>query len=342
MQQSVSMEKRQITVSAVRQKLEHFEQTINHTLQSAFMKEIQRMFEVFSCTLYVRHQIILLDVLTFEVDADQTLIATIIHAISSFFHAIDILPAAQLHITIALTTQSRVWPLHIPMKCENMTQLKEYSAAFTVSGVSYHDEVHHIVVTKREEIIKLLFHELIHYARLDEGFRMVKPHTWNIKTPQLHYNEGYAEFLSNLFYIFYTCVRLHTTNIMEAVMHYMYTEMEYAYELAAKTLTLYGYQASTIADFFRQNQRLHECSIYIWEYVILRAFLWSEYNTWITWLHHWRVPASTAKRILNLPSQSLIQHIKSYMQHESLKSNVWSYIKLNVDWNAHTMYLNIA
>jgi hypothetical protein len=146
---------------------------------------------------------------------------------------------------------------------------------FTVSGMTrkFQKEIY---VTRKEELLKLLIHELIHYLDVDEelfGNPITLP--WNINS-ECHTNEAYTETLSIIFHTMYMSAYfakgLSIDEQFTFFIQLIHLELSYSYYLSSKILHLLGYNSNNCQDFFKAGTK-HTQYIYTWEYIILRTFI---------------------------------------------------------------------
>ena len=159
-----------------------------------------------------------------------------------------------------------------------MKILKQNSRVFSTSGVTYPFKKT-IYLTKREEMVKLLFHELVHYAKLDNVFFDYPIKTkWGIKDKDLNISESYTEFVSILlhsaYYAIAECSR-DDSKYDDLVLRYhqiVKDEISYSVELSANLLKYCLFNESTYMQFFN-GESVISFPIQITEYIFIRTVL---------------------------------------------------------------------
>jgi hypothetical protein len=207
--------------------------------------------------------------------------------------------------------------------------LAEKSAGYTVSGVTYPSQ-HLIFLTKKQEIIKLLFHEMIHYAGLD---KFMPRHQCSV-LGSLDFRESYSEagsVILNSAFISIMC----SSNFSQAIQEFksiISIEQIYSRRLSTQILEYHGYSCTEMNSFPLPDKD-HQCPIAIWEYVLYRTKLLS-------------FPDILIKNIMNpndFDSRSRIEKIcidnnlfkklsKDYLPSNDHMMDI-SYIYHDIDWN---------
>lgn len=142
-------------------------------------------------------------------------------------------------------------------KPENLQRDNKY---FVPSGMTFLDEKI-ILLTRKEELIKLLIHELIHYAELDDYLKIYK----NCKL-----NEAYTEFLSII--IFYSIISLLKNKDYNELIK---QETLYSQKLAKRILNYFNLSPEI---FFKSNYEIINNNLYTYEYIFLRGIYLMNYN----------------------------------------------------------------
>jgi hypothetical protein len=152
----------------------------------------------------------------------------------------------------------------------NLDQILQRSGAFTVSGVTYPSEKV-IILTKSQEILKLMFHELVHFVGLDECFaRTPLQTTWSIENPILNPREAYTEFLAVILHAAFKA------KTFDEFIDILELEIAHSVFLSHNLLKFYDTNPD---DFFERKSPKLTCPIQIWEYVILRTNLLLNLNS---------------------------------------------------------------
>jgi hypothetical protein len=165
-------------------------------------------------------------------------------------------------------------------ECQVNKSNSEYSGmtvgGFTVQGS---DE---IFIFKKEEVTKLLIHEIAHLINLDSYPKtLIIQNPWKNDREDLYIYEGYAEFVSSILNtIFLACEyvidhQLNKSELINFLTTFMNIEFTYSYYLSAKLLKWYN---TNINDFFHNKGAVHREPIFISEYVYLRTLIWQEFN----------------------------------------------------------------
>lgn len=192
----------------------------------------------------------------------------------------------KLLIIILLDSSKRIVPADISDMTDKqkIAELQRRYLAMSVSGVTYSSR-NLIILTKTEEIIKLLFHELIHYIKWDDELYSIHFKTkWGLDKSQqdLNVSEAYAEFLSVIIYIIFESIHIYlflfnesTQTSWEQIFHNLYeTECLHGAYLSAKVLKFYGFNKQTFMEFFEgTNKTKLNQPIYLAEYIMCRSIL---------------------------------------------------------------------
>jgi hypothetical protein len=158
-------------------------------------------------------------------------------------------------------------------KCDvDYKNLSLHSKAFNVSGFT-DDGTNTIFLTRKQEVLKLLAHELIHYLHKDYDLRTYRMHLpWKFSTNYKFY-ETYTESLSIIIHTMYVACRTG-----EDYGDLMNIELEYSYELTANILKWFGFTKKTYKSFF-EGAAICKQPIYIAEYIIMRAYVLTDFQT---------------------------------------------------------------
>lgn len=240
-------------------------------IDSKFVTDIKKMDTTFCFRIQIRNSVITVN--TLSQSPCSKYVATIIHALHMFCHTFDY-NYNGLTINICLDTNKRDvgWG---PIE-KVLADCKSRSTAFNVSGVTQRQNKF-IILTKKEEIVKLLYHELVHYIGLDH--ELVGKNVnfgWAISTPSLNVSEAYTEFVAIVLNAAYVSARLATVLKVDTYGLYiniLQLETAHSVYLTAKILCLYGYTDNTVGKFFNGDTEKNYSPIYIWEYVVLRTQL---------------------------------------------------------------------
>ena len=209
--------------------------------------------------------------------------------------------------------------------------------AFNVSGLT-NRQSKLIILTRKEEIIKLLFHELIHYVGLDAVLvgktYQVK---WNIKNRMVNISEAYTEFVSIIMYCMFVSIHLKPVvkmDLLRLLNELLSTEIQYSVKLSANILKLYGYSFDTYQKFFKTVDGSPKSSpICTWEYVFLRTVLFLGLDQFSD-IETFKLNNKTKDIALSIlrNDTELIEQLKVYMSDTQLPANI-AYTSIELDWD---------
>ncbi|ANB50427.1 hypothetical protein [Powai lake megavirus] len=323
----------------------NFDYEINKISGSKFQNDVLNSDLVFSFILDVNGNKIIIHVLCDSKINNIGYISALLHAINTFCHMFPY-NYDNLILYICLDQNNRNINgefNNINQNQQNLTKifrkLKLTSQAFNVSGVTYRSRKC-IILTKNQEIIKLMFHEMIHYIGLDhELTKILAPHTWNIINPGLNLSEAYTEYLSVLLNSAYQSIHLSSViniNVYQLYQEFILLETYYSLALSHKIIKFYGYDCNNMDKFFSKNDFSEKlfCPILIWEYVIIRTKLLLNIDKF-NWKssQDLKITFVDISKIIKLTkiNDSYIQKIKlcNYLQ----KNPSFSYNLIDIDWN---------
>lgn len=182
-----------------------------------------------------------------------------------------------------------IYPNNIPRKladkiysCDHLKTYKTTNTAFTTSGVTGFD----MVLTKKEELSKLLLHELIHLFKLDGTFKKIT-NILNNTREQMPFQdecgemECIAESLSNIF----NCMNVtlivskannlneqQELNLLNMLIH---IEKEYSIFIVSKILKYFNIDPMTLFDY---NNKKIELVSPINLYYIFRSVIFFDFD----------------------------------------------------------------
>jgi len=155
---------------------------------------------------------------------------------------------------------------------DDLKELKEKSLAFTIAGETFNIENgSEIYITKREELSKLAIHEMAHAYSLDENVgNLLEP--WCVKLTNNAF-EGYTELISNIFISICSAkdIKLELSKVIEI-------ERVYSVYAVAKLLYQYGYNHTTVLDFFSGNCKPINFPVPAAYYYITRSMMFYHIN----------------------------------------------------------------
>lgn len=330
-------------LGSLRKTFINFDKDINHSVDSKFQSEVTSMHGVMSIELTIRRDRLRINFLYGPFEQNQGYMAAILHATHTFCL---LYPADYDGLTINACLDSLTRTVVHPDVDMGLPEIRAYlrdqSTAFNVSGVTITDHKT-IILTKREEVIKLLFHELVHYVGLDGP--LVNKHIdfgWDLMKPKLNLSEGFTEFIAVILTTAYDAI--HLASIKQVNVYKLYalmlaTETQYSIYLTSALLKFFGYDQQTWRGFFGRVRSDDDRSnplpspIPIWEYVIVRAQLMVELNRVVDILtEDLRIDGDVGPIIASMrPDDVLLHQIGIYMHNNNYDDNI-SYLLIDLDW----------
>lgn len=309
------------------------------TTGSKFELDLNKMKKSMSIKFFVGSDIIKIN---FIYDNNNTIfkyIAIVLHALNTFC---NLFPHnySGLEINVCLDQNLRNIdiPDHIISIKNKITYLQKESLAFNVSGVTYPSRKI-INLTRQEELIKLLFHEMIHFIELDHILTDTNfKNTWAINTKGLNLSESYTEFFSVLLYAMYESI--HLSKLIPVKSDIIFKEIlsietEYSICLTSSILKFYNYNNTNYKKFFDGSGFKITQPILLVEYIFLKSILLLNINAVLD-----IVPTNYKIKKNNLPDlfkiflndHNLIIKLKSYMEND-MHINSVSYLAIDLDWS---------
>lgn len=170
----------------------------------------------------------------------------------------------------------------------NLKRTTENFEAFVASGVTFGLEPRVTVVTRYEEVEKLLIHELIHNYNIDGSeyhnqltnilneYKIVKNNNIS-KNKNYHYDfsiyESYTELLSTYFYLLFENIRINKELNLNKLIGQIVIELIYSYNLISNLIDINGY--TNYNDF--RDKLFFSGEICKYEYYYIKALM---YNNW--------------------------------------------------------------
>lgn len=259
---------------------------------------------------------------------DDNLIPIILFAINTFC---NLFPYNYDGLTIYICPNDIGRTLNHTKHLDNFDKLRKQSGAFTVSGVT---EKHKktIILTKSEEIIKLLFHEMVHYIGLDSNFfGIYHDFGWAVNNG-LHLSEAFAEFMSIILVTAFEAINICSMEGEDVYDYYqklLQIEIVYSAYLSSNILKFYGYNSENFRNFFLGVGEKKYSPIPIWEYVILRTQLLLNIDEITELLIPQTISIETMIR-LTTPRNNLLNMIQVFMDFPM--PNNLSYVMIDLDW----------
>lgn len=259
---------KQITMQNIQMFIEQINNSPNDLLSQQIKDKVFDRFYSFSLT--VGNHTISINILCKK--SDKKYVSYLLHAINTFCHAFQN-NYDGLRIDIVLDKNKRDLIIKPGLDIDEIFALnKKFSTAFNVSGVTIRSKKL-IILTKKQEMIKLLFHELVHYVGLDNKFVGEKLFVnWKISNPELNISEAYTEYLSIIIHSIYISIHLKMNKI--DITNIINKEIMHGYYLMSVYLKFYGYDKSNINDFFTGTNKINNVAaspIATFEYVFLRC-----------------------------------------------------------------------
>lgn len=326
-----------LSLSDIKQKLKNFDQITNQNLISKFQDDIEKMNKIIIIKLYGIHVYFIWD--TNTIGNYHKYIAFIMHSIQTFIDAFEFQNKKKqlnhLKIFISLDQNERV------ISSNNIEECKKNSTGFNVSGMS-NSATGEIIITRIEEITKLLYHELIHYFKFDGFLRNSNVScNWSIMEDHLVIYEAYTEFLAVILNSMYQCIQyssITNINYWNSFRQWITNELNYSFQLTARILHFYNYDHKTLMNFFSGIGKKNQQPIYLWEYIIARTIMFHQINQIFSTNHSIK---NSGNNIINVPINHIIsppkeiidllaQFLKVEEQNELVGSSI-SYVLYDLD-----------
>jgi hypothetical protein len=266
-------------------------------------------------------------------------IGVILHAVNTFCQMFEHnYNGLEINICLDLNERSIKIPnnLHLDSVQDKITYLQSQSAGLTVSGVTYGNRKV-IVLTKREEMVKLLFHEMVHLVGLDNVLLSAKfLSKWAIANPKLNLSEAYAEFMSVLLVIAYESLQLGSTLRIDPHIIFqqiLTIEMNYGLYLTSNILKFYGYDQANYQQFFNGTGKKINQPIMLWEYIFLRTILLLDLDSTMNIIpNDYKITKRNIPDLVKIFSDDtiLIKNLEKFMSAPLYPSV--SYLAIDLDW----------
>lgn len=173
----------------------------------------------------------------------------------------------------------------------SLTNLKKTSnefEAFVASGVTFGTDERITIITRYEEVEKLLIHELIHNYFIDGSkyhdelndvlneYKITKNNTKS-KNKNFHYiysiYESYTELLSTYFYLLFSNIKINKKLDENNLLGQILLELLYSYNIIANLIKLNGY--SNYNEF--KNILFFKGDICKYEYYYVKALMYNNF-----------------------------------------------------------------
>jgi len=161
---------------------------------------------------------------------------------------------------------------------ETLKKVNQNFEAFTASGLTF---VNTTIITRYEEIEKLLLHELIHNFNLDghncnDQLTDFKKNYNNNKFDNYEYcydfYESYTELLSSYFNILFSLINRNITK--KILKSYIIIEILYSYNVVANLLRINGY--TDYEEFLKRPNFKGDICVY--EYYYIKALMYNNFT----------------------------------------------------------------
>ena len=195
----------------------------------------------------------------------------------------------------------------------------------SVGGVTKYKKKQ-IICTKREEIIKLLFHEMIHCIRLNnELMSFDNNYLWNIEGT-VNLTEAHTELLAVVIHSAYVSLQLELHIGIRSdttFLQILNEEYRYSFWLAANILKSYH---SSLQSFLTKTSNPYRSTVQVWAYVFARAIGFTNL--------HKILDTNDPKTIANLLKQNdtFIHNLQLFMDNTN-PINSLSYLMIDLDYD---------
>jgi len=314
-----------VNINKLRRKFIEFNQTINSVTKSKFESDLESLTSINSVKLKIGSGTITINFLS-KPNQIKT-VAALIHAINTFGHTFEYdYDGLQIDIVLDLNYRDLI---DRPINANSFDKLRKQSAAFNVSGVTYKHKKF-IQLTKSEEIVKLMFHEMIHYVGLDAEFvGLTEKFNWAVSDQNFNLSEAYTEFLSIIINSAYQSV--HLSIDFELLLN---LEITYSIYLVSNILKFYDYDEDW-PNFFQGIGKSKYSPILTWEYVIVRTQLLLNLNQVADLvIPGWKITPNNLKGIVNLMKidNNFMNELSFFMSNTKPINNI-SYTAIEIDWD---------
>lgn len=170
----------------------------------------------------------------------------------------------------------------------NLKKTNEKFEAFVASGVTFGSKPRITIITRYEEVEKLLIHELIHNYNIDgsqyhdqlsnvlDEYKITKNNN-NSLNKNYHYEfsiyESYTELLSTYFYLLFENIRTNQVLNLNKLIGQIVIELIYSYNTISNLIDINGYD--NYKDF--RTQIFFSGEICKYEYYYIKGLM---YNNW--------------------------------------------------------------
>lgn len=318
----------------------NFDRELNMVNNSRFQKNIKNTDTIYTFNLNINNDNIKINFLFNSSQKIDGYISAILHALHTFCY---LFPYNYNNLTINISLDDNYRDLDYYKSYNNYNDIFNYlhqkSLAFNVSGVTNRFDKT-ILLTKNEEIIKLMYHELIHFIGLDhELLHTPIIFTWAIKNNKLNLSETYTEFIAIILNSMYQSI--HLASLKKEIKYYdlfkkiIFLEYNYSLYLTSSILKFYGYNVDTFINFFNNIGEKKFSPILTWEYIILRTQLFLNWDKLFNIVgNNWQVTQYNKNNIVELTKidDNFLNKIHYFMEHTNSIENI-SYTMVDFNWN---------
>lgn len=320
---------------------QEFVTDILKTTKSKFETDLKKMNSSMSINFFIGADIIKINfIFNNNILVDYVkYIAVVLHSLNTFCHLFpNNYSGLEINVCLDQNLRNMDIPEHITSITNKIIHLQKQSLAFNVSGVTY-PRRKIINLTRQEELIKLLFHEMIHFIKLDHILTDTDfKNTWAVNTKGLNLSESYTEFFSAVLYSMYESI--HLSKIIpiksDAIFkEILATEIEYSICLTSNILKFYNYDETNYKKFFKGTGTKITQPILLVEYIFLKSILLLNLDNVLD-----IIPDNYKIKKNNLPDlfkiflndNDLIIKLESYMKNNICMESV-SYLAIDLDWS---------
>jgi hypothetical protein len=327
-----------INILTLRNIFRDFDKSFNNVIDSKFQMDISKMEGKLSIGLNVNKDIIKLHFLYGNTDDIFGYISAIVHAINTFCHLFTFnYDGLNIYVCLDNNRRNLSFPKHYNNYNDIFEHLHRLSSAFGISGVTQRSEKK-IILTKSEEIIKLLYHELAHFVGLDERLIGIKSNLYlDIDKTYLNISESYIELLSVILNSMYQTIHISGIIKMDRYLlleKILQIEFYYSIFLSSIILKFYGYNKDTFRNFFQRHNKKNNSPIPIWEYIILRSQLFCNINKIsILIKNNWKVINPHIVVKMAEIDDNFLDKLSVLMDSQSLSNISISYMMVDLNWN---------
>jgi hypothetical protein len=231
--------------------------------------------------------------------------------------------------------KARDWDLGIINEKNLELSIANFNA-FTASGVTYGQNPRITIVSRYEEIAKLLLHELIHNFNLDgsafhEHNHSIINHYKKIKNPstessinnydyQYSIYESYTELLSSYLSMIFRNININSkTDLIKRYETEILMEILYSYNTISNLINLNEYKS--YEDF--EKEKKFKGDICVYEYYYLKGLLYNNYE--LTLCHNEKDFMNNYKKIIetNKDDPLLKDIFNNMIEHTNFKYNFY-------------------